>query len=99
MCESWNDDAKRLKRFIYVGRAISLGARLKFETYINKNGDRVNKYKINVRSMQYLFHGKNQENAEIEEKIDEEIKEIVGKKETEKKKTYVKKKVADDVPF
>ena len=99
MCESWNDDAKRLKRFIYVGRAISIGARLKFETYINKNGDRVNKYKINVRSMQYLFHGKNQENAEIEEKIDEEIKEIVGKKETEKKKTYVKKKVADDVPF
>ena len=49
--------------------------------------------------MQYLFHGKNQENAEIEEKIDKEIKEIVSKKETEKKKTYVKKKVADDVPF
>ena len=72
---------------------------LKFETWIDKNGDRVNQYKINVRSMQYLFHGKNQENAEIEEKIDEEIKEIVGKKETEKKKTYVKKKVADDVPF
>ena len=49
--------------------------------------------------MQYAFFGKNQENAEIEEKIDKEIKEIVANKETEKKKTYVKKKVADDVPF
>jgi len=93
-CESWGDDAKRLKRFIYRGRAISLGARLKFETYIDKNGDRVNRYKISVRSMQYAFFGKNQENAEIEEKIDKEIKEIVGKK-----KTIVKKPVADDVPF
>ena len=98
-CESWGDDAKRLKRFIYKGRAISLGGRLKFETWIDKNGDRNSQYKISVRSMQYAFFGKNQENAEIEEKIDEEIKEIVGKKETEKKKSYVKKKVADDVPF
>ena len=49
--------------------------------------------------MQYQFHGKKEENAEIEEKIDKEIKEIVGKKETDKKKTFVKKKVADDVPF
>ena len=38
-CESWGDDAKRLKRFIYRGRAISLGARLKFETYIDRNGN------------------------------------------------------------
>lgn len=93
-CESWGDDAKRLKRFIYRGRAISLGARLKFETYIDKNGDRVNRYKISVRSMQYAFFGKNQENAELEVKIDKEIKEIVGQK-----KTIVKKAVADDVPF
>jgi len=93
-CESWGDDAKRLKRFIYRGRSISLGARLKFETYIDKNGDRVNRYKISVRSMQYAFFGKNQENAELEVKIDKEIKEIVGQK-----KTIVKKAVADDVPF
>jgi hypothetical protein len=44
--------------------------------------------------MQYAFFGKNQENAEIEVKIDKEIKEIVGQK-----KTIVKKAVADDVPF
>ena len=73
------------------------GARC-FARFVRMKG-LTNKYKINVRSMQYLFHGKNQENAEIEEKIDKELKEIVGKKETEKKKTYVKKKVADDVPF
>ncbi|MEC8617802.1 MAG: hypothetical protein VXY28_08840 [Bacteroidota bacterium] len=98
-CESWGDDAKRLMRFIYEGRAISLGGTLKFETWIDKDGNRRNQYKVRVRSMQYQFHGKKEENAEIEEKIDKEIKEIVGKKETEKKKSYVKKKVADDVPF
>ena len=49
--------------------------------------------------MQYLFHGKNQENAEIEEKIEKEVKEVLDQKIAEKKKTYVKKKVADDVPF
>ena len=92
--ESWGDDAKRLKRFIYKGRAISLGGRLKFETWIDKNGDRNSQYKISVRSMQYAFFGKNQENAELEEKIDKEIKEIVGKK-----KTYVKEALPDDVPF
>ena len=98
-CESWGDDAARCKKFLYKGRSISLGGRLKFETWIDKNGERNSQYKVRVRSMQYSFFGKNQENAEIEEKIDKEIKEIVGKKETEKKKTYVKKKVADDVPF
>ena len=39
-------------------------------------------YKVRVRSMQYSFFGKNQKNEEIEEKIDKEIKEIVGKKKT-----------------
>ena len=92
-CESWGDDAKRLMRFIYEGRAISLGGRLKFETYIDKNGDRVNRYKISVRSMQYAFFGKNQENAEVEEKIDKEIKEIINTK------SYVKEDVDDQVPF
>ena len=93
-CESWGDDAKRLKRFIYRGRAISLGARLKFETYIDKNGDRVNRYKISVRSMQYAFFGKNQENDELDQKIDKEVKEILTQK-----KTIVKEAIADDVPF
>jgi len=79
-------------RFIYEGRAISLGGTLKFETWIDKDGNRRKQYKVRVRSMQYQFHGKKEENAEIEEKIDKEIKEIVGKKELDKKKSYVKEK-------
>ena len=43
--------------------------------------------------MQYQYHGKNRENAEIEEKIDKEVKEVI------KTKSYVKENVADDVPF
>ena len=93
-CESWGDDAKRLKRFIYKGRAISLGARLKFQTYIDKNGNKNNNFKISVRSMQYAFFGKNQENEELEQKIDKEVKEILTQK-----KTIVKEAIADDVPF
>ena len=93
-CESWGDDAKRLKRFIYRGRAISLGARLKFQTYIDKNGNKNNNFKISVRSMQYAFFGKNQENEELEQKIDKEVKEILTQK-----KTIVKEAIADDVPF
>ena len=93
-CESWGDDAKRLKRFIYKGRAISLGARLKFQTYIDKNGNKNNNFKISVRSMQYAFFGKNQENEELDQKIDKEVKEILTQK-----KTIVKEAIADDVPF
>ena len=93
-CESWGDDAKRLKRFIYRGRAISLGARLKFQTYIDKNGNKNNNFKISVRSMQYAFFGKNQENEELDQKIDKEVKEILTQK-----KTIVKETIADDVPF
>ena len=93
-CESWGDDAKRLKRFIYRGRAISLGARLKFQTYIDKNGNKNNNFKISVRSMQYAFFGKNQENEELDQKIDKEVKEILTQK-----KTIVKEAIADDVPF
>ena len=39
-CESWGDDAERMKKFIYVGRAISLGGTLKFETWIDKDGNK-----------------------------------------------------------
>ena len=44
--------------------------------------------------MQYSFFGKNQKNEEIEKKIDKEVKEIINKK-----KTYVKEALPDDVPF
>ena len=75
-CESWGDDAKRLMRFIYEGSAISLGGTLKFETWIDKDGNRRNQYKVRVRSMQYQFHGKKEENAEIEEKIEPVEKDL-----------------------
>ena len=50
--------------------------------------------------MQYSFFGKNQENCRtLREKIDKEVKEVLDQLITEKKKTYVKENVADDVPF
>ena len=58
-CESWGDDAKRLRRFIYRGRAISLGGRVKFDTCIDDDGKRRGQFKVILRSLQYSFLGKN----------------------------------------
>ena len=91
--ESWGDDAERMKKFLFVGRAISLGGTLKFESWVDRDGNRRNNYKIRVRSMQYAFFGKNQKTEDIEKKIDKEVKEIINTK------SYVKENVADDVPF
>ena len=92
--ESWGDDAERMKKFLFVGRAISLGGTLKFESWVDRDGNQRKNYKVRVRSMQYSFFGKNQKNEEIEKKIDKEVKEIINKK-----KTYVKEALPDDVPF
>ena len=92
--ESWGDDAERMKKFLFVGRAISLGGTLKFESWVDRDGNRRNNYKIRVRSMQYSFFGKNQKTEEVENKIDKEVKEVI-----KSKKSYVKENVADDVPF
>jgi len=91
--ESWGDDAERMKKFLFVGRAISLGGTLKFESWVDRDGNRRNNYKIRVRSMQYAFFGKNQKTEDIEKKIDKEVKEIINTK------TYVKEDVDDQVPF
>ena len=91
--ESWGDDAERMKKFLFVGRAISLGGTLKFESWVDRDGNKRNNYKVRVRSMQYSFFGKNQKNEDIEKKIDKEVKEIINTK------SYVKENVADDVPF
>ena len=91
--ESWGDDAERMKKFLFVGRAISLGGTLKFESWVDRDGNRRNNYKIRVRSMQYAFFGKNQKTEDIEKKIDKEVKEIINTK------TYVKEDVYDQVPF
>ena len=42
-CESWGDDAERMKKVYFLGRAISLGARLKFESWIDRDGNQRNK--------------------------------------------------------
>ena len=91
--ESWGDDAERMKKFLFVGRAISLGGTLKFESWVDRDGNKRNNYKVRVRSMQYSFFGKNQKTEDIEKKIDKEVKEIINTK------SYVKENVADDVPF
>ena len=91
--ESWGDDAERMKKLLFVGRAISLGGTLKFESWVDRDGNRRNNYKIRVRSMQYAFFGKNQKTEDIEKKIDKEVKEIINTK------TYVKEDVDDQVPF
>ena len=76
MCESWGDDAERMKKILICRKIISLGGTLRFESWINRNGNQRKNYKIRVRSMQYSFFGKNQKNEEIEKKIDKEVKEI-----------------------
>ena len=91
--KAWGDDAERMKKFLFVGRSLSLGGTLRFESWTDRDGNQRKNYKIRVRSMQYSFFGKNQKNEEIEKKIDKEVKEIINTK------SYVKKNVADDVPF
>ena len=64
--ESWGDDAKRMKRFLFVGRQISLGGTLKFDCWTDKKGVRRSNYKIKVKSAQYSFFGKNKKAEEKE---------------------------------
>ena len=92
--ESWGDDAERMKKFLFVGRSLSLGGTLKFESWVDKDGNQRKNYKVRVRSMQYSFFGKNQNTEEIEKKIDHEMKYIVSKNNIS-----VKEPLPDDVPF
>ena len=93
-CESWSEDAKRLKLFAFKGRAISIGGTVKFEVWIDKDGNKRSKYKIRVRSMQYAFFGKNQEAQESEKQILNTVKEIV-----KENKDKPHQSLADEVPF
>ena len=93
-CESWSEDAKRLKLFAFKGRAMSIGGTLKYEVWIDKDGNKRSKYKIRVRSMQYAFFGKNQEAQESEKQILNTVKEIV-----KENKDKPHQSLADEVPF
>ena len=88
--ESWGDNAQRMKKFLFVGRQLSLGGILRFEAWKDKDGILRSSYKVKVRSQQYSFFGKNQKDEEVINKIDKEIKDLVSDK---------KEPVAEDVPF
>jgi len=91
--ESWGDDAARMKRFLFVGRQISLGGTLKFECWTGKDGTKRTNYKIRIKSAQYAFFGKNQKKKESEPPIapsdDKEVAESPPKA----------KKRDDGIPF
>ena len=90
LVESWGNDADRMKKFLFVGRQLSLGGVLKFEAWKDKEGKLRSSYKVKIRSQQYSFFGKNQKDEEVINKIDKEIKDLVSDK---------KEPVAEDVPF
>ena len=79
-----------MKKFLYVGRQLSLGGVLRFEAWKDRDGNLRSTYKIKVRSQQYSFFGKNQKDEEVINKIDKEIKDLVSEKQAT---------VADEVPF
>ena len=90
LVESWGNDAERMKKFLFVGRQISIGGVLRFEAWKDRDGNLRSTYKVKVRSQQYSFFGKNQKDEEVINKIDKEIKDLVSDK---------KEPVAEDVPF
>ena len=88
--ESWGNDAERMKKFLFVGRQISIGGVLRFEAWKDRDGNLRSTYKVKIRSQQYSFFGKNQKDEEVINNIDKEIKDLVSDKKTP---------VAEDVPF
>ena len=89
LVESWGNDAERMKKFLFVGRQLSLGGVLKFEAWKDKEGKLRSSYKVKIRSQQYSFFGKNQKDEEVINKIDKEIKDLVSDK---------KEPIAEDIP-
>ena len=89
LVESWGNDAERMKKFLFVGRQLSLGGVLKFEAWKDKEGNLQSRYKVKIRSQQYSFFGKNRTEEEVINKIDKEIKDLVSDK---------KEPIAEDIP-
>jgi len=75
--ESWNHDARFLNHYLYEGRSVAMAGPLKFETYVDKEGQKKSKYKVSVRYQQYSLFGKNQEAEQANKEIVETVKEIV----------------------
>ena len=105
MLESWNNDARFLKNYLYQGRQLSIGGKLLFESYQDKEGKQCAKYKVRVRSQQYSLFGKNKEAEEARKEIIETVKEIVQEAkpvQSSKSVNWQSSPVVpenDDVPF
>ena len=92
--ESWRDDAERMKKHLFVGRQLSLGGSLKYESWTDRDGNQRANYKVRVRSQQYSFFGKNQKTQEAEKEVMETVKEIV-----KENKGKPQEPLADGIPF
>jgi len=56
--DAWGEDAARFQKYIYKGRQIAIGGKLRYETWQGKDGPR-SAYKVQIRGGQYTFFGKN----------------------------------------
>lgn len=57
--DAWGDDAVRFRKFIFKGRQMAIGGRLKYESWQGKDGETRTAYKVQIRGGQYTFFGKN----------------------------------------
>ena len=94
--ESWGDDAKRMQKFIFVGRQLSLGGTLKFDCWTDKEGVTRSNYKIRVKSAQYSFFGKNKK---AEEKEAPQVFDSPHHQAMSTPPVQTKKEVDDGIPF
>jgi len=59
LIDAWGEDAIRFEKFIYKGRQIAIGGKLRYETWPAQDGTTRSKYKVQIRGGQYSFFGKN----------------------------------------
>lgn len=59
LLDAWGEDAARFEKFIYKGRQIAIGGKLRYESWEGKDGTVRSKYKVQIRGGQYSFFGKN----------------------------------------
>ena len=88
-CESWNNDAERMKKMLFVGRQLGLAGVLRFSVWKDKNGNPCSQYTIKVRASQYSFFGKKQTEEDINNKVEPKKNHVSDNKEP----------VAEEVPF
>jgi single-stranded DNA-binding protein len=65
--DSWGEDAKRLTKFIHVGRSCSVEGVLRYNTWKDGNGNDAFAYQVRIRSGLYQCFGKNKNLVEKED--------------------------------